>query len=153
MKMWWAALVFFLSAQASAQAVCAKGYISLRRGPGENFPFSWKVARYMPFVRLENKAGWSKLQDLDGVVHWARSSEVTTEDRCVVVRSNVANLRSEPSRSSNPPKEIKTADRYTPFKRLFSQDDWIQVEIEGGAPVWIHEGNVWKPVVVQSFNF
>jgi SH3-like domain-containing protein len=137
----------------SAQAVCAKNYISLRAGPGTRHPVSWKVARNMPFLKLESKNGWNKVQDLEGEVHWARSGDLTTKTRCVVVKANVASLRMKPSMTASQPPELKTLDRYTPLKRLESDGEWIQVEAENGSKAWIHESNVWKPVIVNSFSF
>lgn len=138
---------------AAAQAVCARGYISLRKGPSTNQPVSWKVARHMPFVKLESKSGWSKVQDLEGEVHWAKSDDLTSKNRCVVVKTNVASLRKEPSSNAPPPPEMKTLDRFTPLKRLENDGEWIQVEVENGLTAWIHESNVWKPVVINSFSF
>lgn len=132
--------------------VCAKNYITLRKGPGSQHPVSWKVARYMPFMRTERKAGWVKLEDLEGEEHWARSTDVTNDLRCVVVKTNLATLRSEPSASA-PPIELKTVDRYTPFKRLGNDREWVQVEDETGRQAWVHESTVWKPVNVQSISF
>lgn len=152
MKFVIACLVGLASGEAMAQAVCAKAYISLRKGPAGKEAVSWKVARYMPFLKLESKNGWSKLQDLEGTVHWARSSDITSQIRCVVVKSNVASLRKEPSPSA-PQADIKTLDRFTPLKRLESSGEWIQVEVENGLRAWIHESNVWKPVMVDSISF
>lgn len=137
---------------AGAQAVCAKAYISLRKGPAAKEGVTWKVARYMPFLKLESKNGWSKVQDLEGEVHWARGSDLTSQIRCVVVKTNVAALRQEPSASAQAA-EIKTLDRFTPLKRLESNGEWIQVEVENGLKAWIHESNVWKPVMVNSITF
>lgn len=137
---------------SGAQPACAKGYISLRKGPGTQHPVTWKVARYMPFLRVERKGSWSKIQDLEGDVHWVKNSDLNTVDRCVVVKTNVAILRQEPS-SQAAAAELKTVDRYTPFKRLESDREWIQVQDETGRKAWIHETNVWKPVMVNAISF
>ncbi len=145
--------LFMFSVQAWAQPVCAKGYISLRKGPGTKHPLSWRVAKYMPFLLLEKKNGWGKLQDLDGEIHWAQLSDLNTKDRCVVVKVNVAVLRQQPSNRSSPPAHLRTVDRYTPFKRVDTAEEWIKVEDEAGNIAWIHENYVWKPVIVNSFTF
>ncbi|MGE4130348.1 MAG: SH3 domain-containing protein [Bdellovibrionales bacterium] len=150
----WGVLVFITLAyqMVSAQPVCAKGYIELRKGPGTKFPVSWKVAKYMPFLLSDKKSGWGKVQDLEGEVHWAKLSDLNRKDRCVVVKVNVATLRQEPSNRSALA-ELKTLDRYTPLKRLESDREWIQVQDESGRTAWIHENYVWKPVIVNSFSF
>lgn len=149
----WIFLLSLVSHAAwAAEPVCAKSYITLRKAPGNNEAVSWKVARYMPFLRLEKKNGWSKLEDLEGEIHFAKNSDVTNQFRCVVVKTTVATLRAQPN-SSAPPIELKTADRYTPFKRLNNDRDWMQIEDETGRQAWIHETQVWKPVNIQSFTF
>lgn len=139
-------------ALASAQPMCARTASTLRKGPGTQHPVSWKVAKYMPFLRLERKSGWLKLQDLEGEVHWGKASDFTSNYRCVVVKTNVAALHKEPSQAS-PATDLKTLDRYTPLKRVGDQRDWLKVEDEAGRAAWIHESQVWKPVIVNSFSF
>jgi len=72
--------------------------------------------------------------------------------KCIVVKTNVATLRTEPSTTA-PASEIKTVDRYTPMKRLESQGEWMHVEDESGHQGWIHETNVWKPAKIQTVDF
>ncbi len=149
-------LLSAFSGPALAQSACAKGYISLRKGPGNNFPLSWKVAKYMPFLILEKKSGWGKVQDMDGEVHWAKLSDLNTKDRCVVVKVNVAVLRSQPSNTAAPA-DLRTVDRYTPFMRIENDNEspgeWLEVADETGTKAFIHENYVWKPVMVNSFSF
>jgi len=142
------------SAPAAAQPACAKGYISLRKGAGAQFPTSWKVAKFMPFLILEKKSGWAKVQDLEGEVHWAKMSDLNTKDRCVVVKVNIATLRQQPSKTA-PLAELRTVDRYTPFKRIENENpsEWIEVQDETGNRAFIHENYVWRPVMVNSFSF
>ncbi len=107
----------------------------------------------MPFMRqAERKSGWVRVEDLEGESHWAKPSDLTNRFRCVVVKTNVAVLRKEPSTSA-PPVDLKTVDRYTPLKRLGNDREWMQVEDETGRTAWIHESQVWKPVNVQSISF
>lgn len=136
----------------AADPVCAKDYITLRKGPGNQHPISWKVARNMPFLRLERRGPWVRLQDLEGEEHWGRTSELSGQIRCVVVKTNVATLRKEPSNSAAT-LDFKTVDRYTPFKRIDVDREWIKVEDETGRQAWLHESQVWKPVTVNSISF
>ncbi len=109
----------------------------------------------MPFLMLEKKSGWAKLQDLDGEIHWGKLNELNTKDRCVVVKVNVATLRREASKTAPPPEKLRTVDRYTPFKRIETEEasEWLPVEDETGMRAFIHENYVWKPVIVNSFSF
>lgn len=139
-------------AWSMSDPACAKSLIELRKGPGPKFPVSWKVARFMPFLKVDSKGQWIKVQDLEGEVHWARRQDLTSQFSCVVVKTAVARLRQEPSTSS-PSAELATLDRYTPLKRLASRAEWMEVQDQVGRKAWIHESQVWRPVKIQSFDF
>ncbi len=137
---------------ASGDPTCAKDYATLRKGPGSSYSVSWRVARFMPFLRFEAKSSWVKVQDLDGEMHWARSKDLTSSLSCVVVRAQVANLRKEPSAAAALA-ELRSVDRFTPFKRIESEGDWVKVEDETGRQAWIHHTNIWRPVKVLGLTF
>lgn len=145
-------LLFAVSKAFAGDPICAKTYATLRKGPGAKFPVSWKVAKYMPFMRLEKKDAWAKVQDLEGETHWAQSRDLTTNLHCAVVKTNVATLRTEPTNGAAA-SDLKSVDRYTPFKRLEANGEWLQVEDETGRQAWIHESNIWKPVKIQAVDF
>ena len=139
-------LTFSVTARAqTAEPVCAAAKATLRKGPSASNPVSWKVSRYMPFMKVDRKGQWSKVKDIEGEEHWVKTSELTNKFRCVVVKTNVATLRKEPSTTAQT-MDLKTVDRYTPFKRLANDREWVQVEDETGRQAWIHESQVWKPV-------
>lgn len=146
------ALLFSGPVFSAEEPACAKGVIELRRGPGPQFPVSWKVAKYMPFMKSEAKAGYVKVSDVDSEVHWARAKDLTSRFSCVVVKSQVAMLRRDPSKSA-PASDLKTADKYTPFKKIETKQEWIHVEDEAGRQSWIHETQVWRPLKVNSISF
>ncbi len=145
------AILFALSA-AHSEPVCAKGSIALRTDPKASAEVSWRVAKHMPLLRLSRKKEWSKVQDLEGDTHWVKTSDVTNSYRCVVVQTNIAALHREPSKAA-PADGLKTVDRFTPFKRVGDRVDWLQVEDESGQRAWVHESQVWKPVMINSFTF
>lgn len=150
----WAGLVLLvsMSCRGLAEPVCARSAAVLRKSPGANQPVSWKVGKWMPFLRLERKSGWSKVQDLDGELHWARAMDLTTKGRCVVVKAQVAKVHREPNPNSQSP-HFKTLDRYTPLERLDANRDWLQVRDESGHVSWIRESDVWKPVSINTISF
>lgn len=147
----WIAVGVSFGAQAS-EPVCAKANATLRKGPGTNHPVSWKVARYMPFLKTDRKGQWSKVEDLENEEHWIKTSDLTNKFRCIVVKTNIATLRKEPSTTAQA-LDLKSVDKYTPFKRLANDREWVQVEDETGRQAWVHESQVWKPVTVQSITF
>ena len=138
--------------RARADSVCAKSPMNLHAAPKDNAPVTWRAAKHMPFVRLDQKNEWAKLQDLEGVVHYAHARDITAKVRCVVVKSNVANLHKDPSGNA-PAADLKTVDRYTPFLRIEDKGDWIQIKDESNRTAWIQKGQVWKPVTVNSISF
>jgi SH3-like domain-containing protein len=145
-------LLLLIPSLASAEAVCSRSNITLRKGPGPQNAVTWRVPKNMPFLRLERKNGWTKVQDLEGEIHWAKSGDLTTKIRCVVVKTNVALIHKEPSMTA-PNSDLKTLDRYTPLERINDNRDWLQVKDEAGHLAWIHESQVWKPVTVNAFTF
>ena len=154
---WILCLVFFLALSEPAVAalgdpICAKNALTLRTGPGTQYGVSWKVPRYMPFIKVEIKNSWVKVRDLDGEMHWAPARDLTTNIRCVVVKSTVATIRKEPSQTADT-LDLKTLDRFTPLKRLEANEEWLHVEDETGRQAWIHESTIWKPVRIQSVTF
>ena len=147
----WLGLTF--SARAFGDSVCAKpSILTLRAAPNASSAVTWRAAKYMPFVRVDQKNDWAKLHDLEGVTHYAHAREVTNTLRCVVVKTNVASLHKDPNGAS-PAADLKTVDRYTPFLRLEDKGDWIKIKDEAGRTAWIHKGQVWKPVMVNSISF
>lgn len=137
---------------AGAEPVCTKKATVLRKGPTDSAAISWRVPRYMPFMRVDKKGAWSKLNDLEGEAHWARAADVTNAVRCVVVKANFAALHRDPQPSSPAP-ELKIVDRYTPFLRVADQGDWMQVKDEAGHVAWLQAAQVWKPVLVNAISF
>lgn len=146
-------LASVVSAPAYAQAVCSKSSVTvLRKAPNAKAEKSWVVTKYMPFMILEVKPGWLKLQDLEGQSHYGRAADFSQKFRCVVVKSSTAESRQGPG-GKFPYADFKILDRYTPLKRLDAQDGWVQVENDLGLKSWVPESKVWHPVKVQTLTF
>ncbi len=99
----------------------------------------------MPLGELERQGRWIRVRDLDRKEHWVHKSQVTSSYQCVVIKARYANLRTRPQSGSSLA-EIPFADRYTPFKKIDHDDEWIQVEDGAGRRGWLHESTVWAPV-------
>ncbi len=106
----------------------------------------------MPFMRFERKNSWVRVEDLEGESHWALARNLSDATSCVVVRAQIATLRKAPSTSA-PTTDIRTVDKYTPFKKLELDGDWIKVEDEAGHQAWVHQSNLWRPLKLQSVVF
>lgn len=140
-------------ASLRAEPVCVTSEKAiLRKGPGTQFPVTWTVGQYMPFLRVSQKSGWTQVEDLDGAKHWVSSSNVSTRISCVVVRSKTAPLRQGPG-PKTPSAEIAFADRYTPFKKLNRDGAWIELQDNFKGKFWIYETNVWIPVIKSKISF
>jgi SH3-like domain-containing protein len=147
------ALIGLPGLAAQAQAICTRSSVTvLRKNPSSKAEKSWVVTKYMPFLLLEVKNGWLKVEDLDGVQHYGRASDFSQKFRCVVIKSNTADTRQGPG-PRFPYGDFKTLDRYTPLKRLDAHDGWVQVENDLGLKSWVQESKVWHPVKVQTLSF
>lgn len=145
-------LIGFLAIRANG--LCVSEYQTrLRAEPSGSARVTWVVGRFMPLIELDRKGSWIKVQDVDGETHWASASEVTSKERCVVVKSSQAALRQSPSKKA-PLADLAAVDRYTAFRRLDAEpEDWYWVEDEVGARYWILAKDVWRPVTVSKVGF
>jgi SH3-like domain-containing protein len=145
---------YVLAFSFNAFGICvSENHTKLRAEPNSSAKITWVVGRYMPFVELERRGGWIKVRDLEGEVHWASASDLSTRDRCVVVRVLSAALRTGPS-SDTPVADVPTVERYTAFKRLEADpEDWYWVEDEAEGRYWIKANHVWRPTTVSHIGF
>ncbi len=153
-----AATTFFvgtvsLGASVVTEPVCVvKPKVILRKGPGLKFAATWTVPKYMPFLRLERKSGWARVQDFEGEIHWAPPSSLSRKINCAVIKSKTARLRQGPG-LDQPIADLATVDRYMAFQKVDRDGEWIQVRDEYGARYWVNEKNVWLPVTRTSVQF
>ena len=145
-------LIFSVS---EASAVCViSSTANLRSGPGPNHPISWVVPKYMPLIEVKRVGNWYLVEDLDGEQHYVYKSNVSASSKlkCVAVKVPTAKLRKGPGESSELA-DIRQVDRYTPFKRVDAVEAWYEVISSWGESYWIHESNVWRPVVTKKVQF
>lgn len=137
-----------------AFALCVSAYQTrLRSEPSNDAKITWVVGRYMPLVEIQRKGSWIKVQDVDGEIHWALASELSSRQRCVVVKDRVAQLRVGPS-AQEPLAEIQSVDRYTAFKRIEAEpENWYRIEDEAGNKYWILARQVWRAATVTHLGF
>jgi SH3-like domain-containing protein len=149
-------LIFALFvAPPPARAVCVSSPIArLRAGPGLEYRVTWTVGQYMPLQQIgKNKSGsWLQVQDIDGEKHWISREMVSNKIRCVAVKAKVANLRKGPG-NKFAISDYPTADRYTPFRQLQRDGEWLQVQDEYRDTFWIADNQVWWPVTRMTLKF
>lgn len=145
--------IFFLTSNALALGLCVKASkANLRSGPGSTFKPTWVASRYMPLARIDSKRSWSRVQDVDGEVHWIYTSMLTQKVKCLVIKVPKANLRTGPG-SKFPLAEYRAADKYESFKRIKKQGAWYYVENDIGERAWVHETNVWMARTTTKLKF
>jgi SH3-like domain-containing protein len=125
---------------------------NLRSGPGSKNAITWKVPKYTPLIELKKLGSWYEVEDMDGQNHWVYAPNVSRKMVCVSVKVPTAKVRKGPG-SQAELADIRQVDRYTPFKRLDVQEEWVEVEASWGETYWIHESTVWRPVKVSRVNF
>jgi len=147
-------IFLFACAQAGAEsAVCVQTKnAQLRKGPGTNFPVTWAVGQYMPFLKVGEKGSWSQVKDLDNQTHWVITRALTQKYGCAVVKTKQARLRRGPSTRS-PASEPELVDRYTPFKKIDREGSWIRVQDDHKTDYWVSETQVWIPTVKTTVTF
>lgn len=137
----------------SGEALCVKSPKALlRQGPGAQFPISWEVGKYMPLRVVERQGTWIKVKDLEGESHWVHRSSTTNAIECLVVRVNRASLWTKPAKQGARAM-IPFADRYTPFKKLDRDEEWLQVQRPDGLTAWVAESHMWTPAASINLDF
>jgi len=140
-------------AAVESEPVCViKSQASLRRGPGKEFAVTWDVPKYMPLLKVDQKGKWLKVRDLEGDVHWVFSRDVSTKIMCTVVKTRTAKLRQGPGQQE-PLAELSSVDRFTPFRKIDRDGEWVQVKDDYAATYWIHENNIWIPMARTRIGF
>jgi SH3-like domain-containing protein len=146
-------LMIDLSRSALAEPVCVTAVkANLHTGPGVNYPVSWTVGQHMPLMRIAKKGAWSQVKDCDGEIHWISSSALSPNVACAVIKSKVAKLMKGPG-SKYQPADLAVADKYTPFRKVDRDGQWLLVRDEYKAEYWIHENDLWIPVVRSKIAF
>ena len=136
-----------------AQPVCVSApKAKLRASPSTSAKVNWTVGRYMPLEQLAKQNGWSQVRDFRGQTHWVITKNITTNDSCAVVRVRTAPLREGPG-NSYPRAEFQLADRYTPFRKVDREGNWVRLEDGFRGSYWTQDSNVWIPVKRSRMAF
>ena len=142
-----------LAGAADDEPVCVtQAKVKLRRGPGANYPVSWIVSQNMPLLKIGQQKSWYQVRDLDGAKHWINASAVSRRITCAVIKSRTAKLRTGPGKEF-PSADLAFVDRYTPFKKIDRDGEWVQIQDEYQGKYWVHEDNIWIPIVHTQMAF
>lgn len=126
--------------------------VTLRTEPNSKAPVSWVATRNMPFMRLEKKGNWTRVEDVDGEKHWIPSNAVSGRVPCAVIRVKTARLRKAPSVNA-PLAELPLADKYTAFRRVGGEGEYVELADEYGEHYFASDSSIWYPVTKMKISF
>ena len=117
---------------------------NLRAGPGKEYPITWTVDKYMPFVKVGTSLDgeWYAVRDVDGDVHWIYQKLVTEKYRAAVIKEDGVNLRKAPGTNS-PKSSLSSGDKYYTYKVLQTKGTWVNIMDPWGGIAWIHKKFIW----------
>lgn len=140
------------------EPVCVTKYnTELHRQPGAKTPVSWIVGKNMPFLKIgeardKQRVRWFFVRDLDGAKHWIRASAVTDKYICAVTLRDRTPLREGPSADASEA-DFTSVEKYTPYKKIDRDGEFVQIEDDQNGQYWTHESNVWIPAMRSSVSF
>jgi SH3-like domain-containing protein len=139
--------------KVSADAACInQDRVKFHTKPDGKAKVSWVVGANMPVVEVNKKGAWYQVQDFEGEKHWVHARHMTWKGSCVVVKSQIANLRTGPGQKF-PPSELVSAKKYAVFKKVGRDDDWLKLQDSYGQVHWAHENNFWEPRDYSRVHF
>ena len=146
-------IVLFLIQVSSAQGACiAQNKVKMHSKPDPKAKVSWVVGENMPVLEVNKKGAWYQVQDFEGEKHWVHARHLTWRGSCVVVKSQVANLRLGPGQKFAST-DLGSVKRYAVFKKVGRDDDWLKLQDSYGQIHWAHENNFWEPREYSRVNF
>lgn len=144
-------LIVGISAFAADPVCVTAERANLRAGPGADKRVTWQVGKFMPLVVMSEQNGWFQVKDVDGEMHWISSNLVSGGGHCLVVSARVAILRRAAGAKSLA-SDIPFAEKYTTFRKIGREDEWIQVMDPYREKFWINEKLVWAPLKNMRLN-
>lgn len=133
--------ILFLPGYLNAQErlTVTASIANMRSGAGTNYDVLWQVERYHPFLVIEKKGNWYKIQDFEKDTAWLHKSLLGKAQGVITIKDK-CNVRSKPSTKSS---VLFTVERGVPFKVLSKQGNWIKIEHADGDVGWIYHTLVW----------
>ena len=132
------ALSLFIFAQvASAQNMVSvdRNTVNLRASASTNATILFELGKGYPLEVTSRKGNWLQVRDFENDKGWIYRSMVGKKAH-LVVKANVANVRSAPSTNSRAP--------YGELLRtLEHRNNWVRVQRESGSKGWVSRGLLW----------
>ncbi len=115
--------------------------INVRKGPSLHKKILWRVEQYSPFIVLEKKGNWYKIQDFEEDKGWVHSSCLTQKIETVITTQPNRVARENPTITAKA--VFKTKSKGVPFKVIKKEGEWFYVHHSSGTEGWLHEKDVW----------
>jgi SH3-like domain-containing protein len=112
---------------------------NIRRGPGTKYDVSWKAWKYTPLRVIGEHGNWYKVKDFENDIGWIHKT-ATSIIPSVIVKTEMANFRTEPSMKSQEAFQVKLGH---PFKFVQEINGWYKVVDLKGKTGWISKSVVW----------
>jgi SH3-like domain-containing protein len=138
-------LLFTLSTIRYVYALCVSvPAANLRAGPGKEYPITWTVEKYMPFVKVGASVNgeWYAVRDVDGDVHWIYKKLVTEKYPAAVIKADNVTLRKGPGTNYSK-SALGSGDKYYTYKVLQTKGAWVRIMDPWGVSAWIHKKFLW----------
>lgn len=124
--------------------------VNIRSGPGTNFPVAGSAYQGTEVSILESSNGWYKVQ-LGQLTGWLSSSllDVKQQDIRIIVKGEMANLRSGPGTNFDKLGQVVKGDTLT---LLEVQKDWYKVKTADGKTAFVAAYLMNSPPALPGAN-
>ncbi len=137
-----AAVTFYFFAQiASAQVMVSvdRNVVNLRSGASTNSSVLFELGKGYPLEVTHRKGRWLHVRDFENDKGWVYRPMVGKKAH-LVVKANVANVRSAPSTNSRILGKVQYGEL---LRTLEHRSKWVRVQRESGSKGWVSRGLLW----------
>jgi SH3-like domain-containing protein len=130
---------YALPCLAAEYASVNKDGVNIRSGPGTKDEVLWEVFKDFPLEIIKREGKWAKTKDFEGDTGWIYSP-LLSKNKKVIVKVEVANMRTGPGQNYEPVASVKYGVVFTPIE---TEGDWLKVVHEDGTKGWIYKKLLW----------
>lgn len=132
-------LISSVVARGAEYASVKKDGVNIRAGASDKEEILWEVFKDFPLQVLQHQGTWTQIKDFEGDTGWI-SSALLDKKQTVIVKVQIANLRSGPGQNYDPVATVKSG---VVFDLVQREGDWLQLRHTDGTEGWIFSTLVW----------
>jgi uncharacterized protein YgiM (DUF1202 family) len=134
-------LLFIFAQVASAQNMVSvdRAVVNLRSGASTKHTILFELGKGYPLEVTRRKGSWLQVRDFENDKGWIYRPMVG-KDAHLVVKANIANVRSAPSTNSRILGKVEYGEL---LRTLEHRSKWVRVQRESGAQGWVSRGLLW----------